>query len=238
MLLALNGYDSLRGSSLRNSGELSQNTQVFYRMENHLIPAGLVEEHERRHEQDQRRFELTEHGEAWLEAHEGEVELPKSRLETQEMAHEALQEASSAKESFQHYRGKVHRLENKVEDQDESLSSLKERTDSVEITAGRNKGSINGLRGRKADESDVEELHEEMSDWIGDIEEHQRESVNNLGGEIEELREEIADLREENEQLHGELDGLREQVIVYRLRLLMAAMMRGIKRSRERIESW
>lgn len=208
MLLALNEHDSLRGSSLRNTAELSQNAQVFYRMENHLIPAGLVDEHDRRHEQDQRRFSLTEQGTAWLEAHEGEVELPKSRLETQGMAHEALEQASSAKDSVQHYRGKVHRLKKKVEDQGDSLSSLEERMDSTESTAVRNNDWVISLRDRKADESDVEQLEER----VDAITKQQRESVNRFDGRLTEQGEEIAALREENQQLRSVVAELREEM--------------------------
>ena len=209
MLLALNKRDSLRGSSLRESAELSQNTQVFYRMEEHLIPAGLVQEHDRRHEQDQRRFSLTQHGASWLDAHQEEVELPKSRVETQQMAHEALEEASSAKNSVQSYRQKVSRIDDKVGDTEDDVDELVEKVGDVEVTAGQNRGSINGLARRKADESDVENLDEELKSRIENVREQQQESVNYLGEKIEELREEIADLQQENEELRTEIEKMQ-----------------------------
>ncbi|MDN4015169.1 hypothetical protein QX233_22230, partial [Chryseobacterium gambrini] len=49
MLRALNGDEEwVRGQTLREAADLSQNGQVFYRMEEHLLPTGLAQEAARR----------------------------------------------------------------------------------------------------------------------------------------------------------------------------------------------
>ena len=66
ILRALNGGDEwVRGKTLREAADLSQNGQVFYRMEEHLIPSGLTQEAartERNGRVEPRQFRLTEEG--------------------------------------------------------------------------------------------------------------------------------------------------------------------------------
>ncbi len=201
ILTRLNQVDWMHTGTLQNAAELSQNGQVLYRLEEHLIPGGLVEEGKRRTDQDTRRFRLTRTGGEWLDAHQEEVARPASRVETQQMAHEALEEASSAKESVQNYRKKVSRIDGKVNDVEDDVDELEEQTDSIDTSVEYHSGSLQGLRDRKADEADVEDLDDEMNSRIEELKEQQKESVNYLGGKIEELREEIAELQQENEEL-------------------------------------
>jgi DNA repair exonuclease SbcCD ATPase subunit len=220
MLLALNKRDRLRGASLRKSAELSQNTQVFYRMEEHLIPAGLVEEHDRRHEQDQRRFSLTEHGASWLEAHEEEVAMPKSRVETQQMAHEALEEASSAKDSVQSYRKKLNRLKTTTEDDlddfsdtlDKRLSRLRE----VENLASSNdygldivSNDVDGIEGRV---ETLEGNHSDMKEWTKKRFKSQQEEIEELQAALSAAEEKNAELQAEiKEMQRSRLDRLKDR---------------------------
>lgn len=210
MLLALNKRDGLRGSSLRKTAELSQNTQVFYRMEEHLIPAGLVEEQNRRHEQDQRRFSLTDGGASWLDAHEEVVAMPKSRVETQEMAHEALEEASSAKDSVQSYRQKVNRIKNDVEDvEDEWVEWQKDKDDAFSKLFFRT--SI--LREDSDDQSDsIEEIECRVSDIEAQREEYVRNMGNRVGKQekrIEALQSSVSSLEKENAKLWAEIEKMK-----------------------------
>ena len=206
MLLALNKRGRRRGSSLRESGELSQNTQVFYRMEEHLIPSGLVEEHDRRHEQDQRRFSLTDEGRTWLDAHSEEVAMPKTRVETQEMAHEALKEASSAKVSVQNYRQKVSRMDDKVDDvEDEWEDWQKDKGDSFDQLFFRTKSL-------REDSDDNTRSIEEVESDVSHLGAQREEFVKNVGSRLGEQEETIAELREENTELRRELGKLQKDV--------------------------
>lgn len=206
MLLALNKRDRLRGASLRKSAELSQNTQVFYRMEEHLIPAGLVTEHDRRHEQDQRRFSLTDAGASWLEAHEEEVAMPKSRVETQQMAHEALEEASSAKKSVQDYRHKVSEMKSDVE----------ETADHVEQWISRKNDHWQDLE-RRSDRTRT--LAEENEERVDNIEKNRSRSIQRTASRftdneeaIAALQTEVQSLQEENEQLRAMIEAIQEEM--------------------------
>lgn len=234
ILVRLNSVDWTYTGSLQDAAELPQNSQVLYRLEEHLVPSGLVEEGKRRTDLDARRFRLTRDGEEWLDAHQEEVARPASRAETQEMAYRAVDEAESAKQSVQAYRKKVHRIDNRLDD----LDAVEDQVDENESELGYQSGHIHGLRDRKADESDVERVDERLDEAEQERAEdmdHVERRIDAQEDAIRDLREDVQTLQEENEQLRSELEVLREQVIVVRLRRLMAAM---IEQSRKRIESW
>lgn len=206
---------------LREVTELEQNSQVLYRLEEHLIPAGFVHEASRDRENEFRKFQLTSQGQLWVDNHEEELSYPASRAETQEMAYQAVGAAESAKESVQKYRKKVYRLRKKVD----GLEGLVERVEDNETSIERNRGSLNGLRERKADESTVANVTAEFVEFRDEISEKHEGAVDRLGGRldgqemvIDELHGEIEQLREENEELREEIEVLREMVIVYRLK--------------------
>lgn len=128
ILGALNTDEWMFGEPLREAAELGQNQQVFYRMDNHLLPAGLVEEKPREdrspgHEQA-RQFRLTDRGIEWVDDHAGKIEHPATREETQRMATEARDDAASAKASVQNYRKKLSRMKSHVEDLVEELAEV------------------------------------------------------------------------------------------------------------------
>lgn len=209
ILMCLKPTDWVQTGTLRKTAEVSQNSQVMYRVEEHLIPAGLVEEQKRRTEQDTRRFRLTRSGEAWVEAHRSEIGTPATREETQELAHHAAEEAQSAKSSVQRYRKKVHRLKQRLGE----LEDVEERIESIETSIEYHSGSLNGLRERKADEKDLEELQEQLTaseQQREDAFDHHRQRLDGLEMGIDEVREEIAQLRQENEQLRSELAEMKE----------------------------
>lgn len=212
---------------LREAAELAQNSQVLYRLEQHLMPAGFVGEAPREKENEYRKFELRAKGRMWMEDREEKLAYPASRKETQEMAYEAVEAAESARESVQNYRKKLHRMRKRVEE----LEELEEQVEENASDLGYHSGSLQGLRDRKADEKKVAGVRTDLVDFRDEMEEKHEAAVDHLGGRLDaqemtvgELREEIEELREENEELHSELDELREQVIVYRLRLKMEAM--------------
>lgn len=128
ILGALNTDEWMLGEPLRDAAELGQNQQVFYRMDNHLLPAGLVEEKPRENRptgyEQARQFRLTERGADWVDEHTGEISRPATREETQQMATQARDDAASAKASVQNYRKKLSRMKGHVEDLGDDLAEI------------------------------------------------------------------------------------------------------------------
>ena len=165
ILHELQGEDWVRGLDLRRAADLEENRQVFYRMENYLLPAGLVEEQARESSGDMRWFRLTREGRNWVDAHADELRLPTTREEIQEYAAEGYEAGTSAKESVQNYRKKVNRLKRRVEraegtveevedDQregDKDIEYLRERTQAIRMRSIGNNNRLDSL------EDDVEE---------------------------------------------------------------------------------
>lgn len=220
ILVRLNPKEWTYTGELQAAAELSQNGQVLYRLVEHLIPAGLVEEGKRRREQDTRRFRLTRDGSEWLETHQEEVAHPASRAETQEMAFEALDAAESAKESVQNYRRKVYRLKQRIEE----LEALEERVAENATKLESHSGSISGLRDTKADSASVTNFGGEFVKFRDEMEQKHAEAIDRLDDRLDaqdraisELRAEIATVREENEQLRTDFEEWTEQGPVHRL---------------------
>lgn len=228
ILLRLNAYSWTIGRKLRETAELSQNAQVFYRMEEHLIPAGLVREEPRDdsggrgYHHNRRRFRLTQSGEEWLEEHHEVVARPASRTETQQMAYEALDTAESAKASVQSYRKKVHKIRDHVDGVNEAVEDAAQQFRSAERSAKTAKTRAHEARqmSRRASTATTN-----MDERLQEVERDQERSEESFEsrldaheGVIRDLREETAQLREENNELRSDLDALRRQVIVYQLR--------------------
>jgi uncharacterized protein (UPF0335 family) len=165
ILHELQGEEWVRALKLRRAADLDENRQVFYRMENYLLPAGLVEEQARESSDDLRRFRLTRQGRKWAEAHADELRLPTTREEIQEYALEGYEAGTSAKESVQDYRKKLHRLKRRVERVEEDVEEveddqreagkdveyLRERTQAIRMRSIGNNNRLDSL------EEDVEE---------------------------------------------------------------------------------
>lgn len=217
LLTRLASSDWLYGTNLRQAAELSQNAQVFYRMEEHLIPAGFVEEKEREHERgsgfhERRQFRLTAKGQQWLDEHEYEVAVPKSRPETQEMAYDAKEAAESAKDSVQSYRKKLHRLKEKVEESFEKVGNHLQQHDSrlmeVESRSANTKYRTQQLTEELEEVSDrvqdVERKREDLAELSSDRFDDQQTEIDELGTQIEELQAEVVEINEEMNRGHIE----------------------------------
>jgi hypothetical protein len=165
MLHALRGGEWVRALKLRRAANLDENRQVFYRMEKHLIPGGLVEEQQREDSGEMRLFRLTSRGAEWVEERARELEMPTTHEQIQNYALEGYEAGTSAKESVQTYRKKLHRLKRRVEraeedveevedDQRESnkdIEYLRERSQAIRMRSIRNNNRLDSL------EDDVEE---------------------------------------------------------------------------------
>ena len=201
ILRTLNGGDEwVRGKTLREAADLSQNGQVFYRMEEHLIPAGLAQEAartERNGHVEPRQFRLTEEGMAWIEEHAEILATPTTREETAAKAGEAYEVAESARESVQSYRKKLYRVKSRVED----LEELPERVRETETKLQYQAGSLDEIRSRA---TETEEAYEEFAEESRKVMERQQR-------EIETLQEENDALREKIERLEEKLEGTVRQ---------------------------
>lgn len=124
MLRALRGGEWVRALKLRRAAGLKENRQVFYRMEKYLIPGGLVEERERENSDDIRLFRLTSDGAEWVEDHAEELETPTTREQIQEYALEGYKAGTSAQDSVQNYRKKLHRVKRRVERAEETVEEI------------------------------------------------------------------------------------------------------------------
>lgn len=131
ILGGLNTDEWMFGEPLREAADLGQNQQVFYRMDTHLLPAGLVEEKPREDRspgyEQARQFRLTDRGAEWVDDHAGEIARPATREETQRMVTEARDDAASAKASVQNYRKKLSRMKRHVEDIREDVAEVDRR---------------------------------------------------------------------------------------------------------------
>lgn len=212
ILWALKGAGWTYGRPLRRAAELSQNTQVFYRMEQHLIPSGLVEEAERPDRDDgleePRQFRLTREGQQWVAEHAEELASPVTRAETQEMAREASEAAESARASVQNYRKQVHELKQRVS----ALEELVERVSSLEGTVEYQGGSIDGLRSKKANTSDVEELEERLSGRLSEFEADHAAFEEKVDQGFENAGETFADLSADDETLRKRIEELEQEM--------------------------
>lgn len=197
---------------LRKTAELSQNSQVLYRLEEHLMPADFVIEADREREEEPRKFQLSASGQIWVDNHEEELSFPASRVETQEMAYEAIEAAESAKNSVQNYRKKVYRLKKKVEGLDEQV----EENSSGLTSHG---ASIDVLNANMAQKTDLRAVRRELESFQEEMEEKHELEVDDLGGRLDaqeivvgELREEVERLRDENAHLRSKVREIREEL--------------------------
>jgi len=202
----------VRGSSLRNAAELSQNRQVFYRVEEYLDPAGLVEEKERRRESDPRAFRLTDEGERWVDAHEETLAAPVNRRETQQLAREAMDEAEAAKESVQGYRKKLHRVKSDVDELKERSGEQADRIDDVKSTTTMNAIRINQAEDEKADEEESRERLRAAKQDLKDENRQLRDRVRSLEAALEDEQERTDSLSEDVTALQERLEAIEEEL--------------------------
>lgn len=173
-----------RALTLRRAANLDENRQVFYRMENYLIPGGLVEEHDRENPDDMRRFRLTEAGTAWVENRGKKLKMPTTHDQIQKYALEGYEAGTDAKESVQNYRKKLHRLKRRVERAEENVETIEEsedrnakeiqyldeRTQAVRGRSQRNKNWLDELQ----DEVDDRETIQSVDDVRNDVSDAER----------------------------------------------------------------
>lgn len=201
MLQALNGDDEwVRGQTLREAADLAQNGQVFYRMEEHLMPAGLAQEAartERNGHVEPRQFRLTSEGVEWVTEHADALVIPTTREEAAAKAGAAYEAAESARSSVQNYRKKLYRVKGRVEE----LEELPERVRETETRLTYQAESLDEIRSQV---TEVEEAHAEFVGEMREVAEYQHE-------EVPALVEENVALEERVEQLEWKVKGMARQ---------------------------
>lgn len=195
MLQGLVEFEVRTTSELCEVAELSQNNQVIYRMENHLKPAGLVEELERSSRwgssSGARRFVLSRTGNLWIEEHEEEMGGVVTVEEMRVGVREAVETAESARSSVQNYRKKVSRLKGRVEEAEETAEDAKRAIEKEQ--------SHDKIARDKAGEA------WKQADSVS-------RDVNGLEGNLGALRSRVSDLEEENEKLEGRLEAIEKKL--------------------------
>ena len=201
MLRALNGDEEwVRGQTLREAADLAQNGQVFYRMEEHLLPTGLAQEAARRERNghvEPRQFRLTDEGKGWVDEHADLLAIPTTREEAAAKAGAAYEAAESARSSVQNYRKKLHRVKGRVEE----LEELPERVRETETRLNYQAESLDEIR------SQATEVAEAHTEFAGET----REALDRQREEIEALRAENSALEERIERLERQFEGIARQ---------------------------
>lgn len=202
---------------LADLAELEQNTQVFYRMDHHLKPAGLVEEAEREERrpgyEQPRQFRLTEQGEQWVNDHVQEIAMPATREETQRMARDAKDAAESARDSVQSYRKKLSRMKGRVEDLGDELAEVDSRHahdyDHIEHVdrlsrkahhrAHENQRAIEDVRTDLENRPTVEDV-EQLREDLATVEQDLNDRLGRVESKLDALLRERASVEREQEQ--------------------------------------
>ena len=187
----------MRGQTLREAADRAQNGQVFYRMEEHLLPTGLAQEAartERNRHVEPRQFRLTEECKEWVEEHADALAISTTREEA----------AESARSSVQNYRKKLHRVKGRVDGLDEEveeIASAQEGMDMQQVSLSR-RSQQNEERSKETTET-VKELREwvsEVEDTVARLEEEaalrERRTQEESKARDEFLRADLAEVRE------------------------------------------
>jgi VIT1/CCC1 family predicted Fe2+/Mn2+ transporter len=199
MLARLRGEGWVYGGRLREVADFSENTQVFYRMERYLMPAGLVEEQQRADGDEPRQFRLTDTGSAWLDDHTAEIATPATREEMRELAREGYEAGTSAKESVRNYRKKVSRIKNRVDDVEDEVEDIasKQATDDTTLTILSERSKDNRARSQETKEA-VAGLQEEMK-------------TRAATDDLERLSDDVRSIEETLSTIEGKLAGVVRQ---------------------------
>jgi prefoldin subunit 5 len=199
MLTRLRGEGWVYAGRLRERADFSENSQVFYRMERYLIPAGLVEEAARTDDDEPRQFRLTDEGSLWLEQNTNAIATPATRDEMRELAREGYEAGTSARESVQNYRKKVSRIKNRLEDVEAEVDEISDQQESNNTTL-----SIQSERSR-----DNRERSKATKDAVADLQDQM--DTRAASDDLQRLRDDVSALQETLTSTQRQLDGITRQ---------------------------
>jgi prefoldin subunit 5 len=199
MLTRLRGQGWVYAGRLRERADFSENSQVFYRMERYLMPAGLVEEAARTDDDEPRQFRLTDEGSLWLEQNTDAIATPATREEMRELAREGYEAGTSARESVQNYRKKVSRIKNRLEDVEAEVHEIGNQQDSDDTT-------LTILSERSRDNRD---RSKETKNAVADL----RETMDTRAAtdDLQRLRDDVSTLQETLASTQRQLNGVTRQ---------------------------
>jgi hypothetical protein len=198
MLTRLRGEGWVYGGRLREVADFSENSQVYYRMERYLMPAGLVEE-AARSDDEYRRFRLTDEGSLWLEQNTDAIATPATRDEMRELAREGYEAGTSARESVQNYRKKVSRMKNRLEDVEAEVDEIGDQQDNDDTT-------LTILSERSKDNRD---RSKETKNAVADLQEQM--DTRAAADDMERLRDDVSALQDALSSTQHQLDGVTRQ---------------------------
>jgi hypothetical protein len=199
MLTRLRGQGWVYAGRLRERADFSENSQVFYRMERYLMPAGLVEEAARTDDEEPRQFRLTDEGSLWLEQNTDAIATPATREEMRELAREGYEAGTSARESVQNYRKKVSRVKNRLEDVEAEVHEIGDQQKSNNTSL-----SIQSERSK-----DNRQRSKETKDAVADLQDQM--DTRAAADDVERLRDDVSALQEALSSTQHQLDGVTRQ---------------------------
>jgi prefoldin subunit 5 len=199
MLTRLRGQGWVYAGRLRERADFSENSQVFYRMERYLIPAGLVEEAARTDDEEPRQFRLTDEGSLWLEQNTDAIATPATRDEMRELAREGYEAGTSARESVQNYRKKVSRVKNRLEDVEAEVHEISDQQESNNTTL-----SIQSERSK-----DNRDRSKETKSVVTDLQDQM--DTRAAADDVEQLRDDVSALQDALSSTQHQLDGVTRQ---------------------------
>jgi hypothetical protein len=199
MLTRLRGQGWVYAGRLRERADFSENSQVFYRMERYLMPAGLVEEAARTDDEEPRRFRLTDEGSLWLEQNTDAIATPATREEMRELAREGYEAGTSARESVQNYRKKVSRIKNRLEDVEAEVHEIGDKQESNVTTL-----SIQSERSK-----DNRQRSKETKDAVTDLQD--QIDTRAATDDLQHLSNDVRDIERTLSSVEAKLDGVMHQ---------------------------
>jgi archaellum component FlaC len=234
MLLELSRGEATTGELVAPGGfGEGEYQKVKYRMDEHLIPAGLVEEvpYSGRYEHNStpRQFALTRAGREWLREQD-ELGFPATVEAAVEDAGEALEAAESAKSSVQNYRKKLNRINKRTK-------ALKKRVDEIETVhkglfgedwvVDQHSEAIQDIEGEldelsREDDDKIESIEGDLNALKGDIEDRVNPALSELEAlsehwndahrDMESAKERVEALEAENEQLRARVEEIEQEM--------------------------
>jgi hypothetical protein len=193
--------------ALCKAAGLEENTQVFYRMRNYLLPANLATEQPRDEPNAKRQFKLTKGGQQWVAEHAAVIEAPADREEVANLAQEGHDEGTRAGAAVDEFQRELDQVRDDINDVETNLKEISDQqsTDSGSLDFLSNRARKNKKRSVKN-----ERRSEDNEDAIEAIR-TRLESVNETSQELP-TTESVEAVRTEAEAIGERVDELEKQL--------------------------
>lgn len=175
---------------LRDAAGLSQNQQVHYRMNEYLVPFGLVRKSSEQQEQPGGRknaiiYELRERGREWLREHGEDIERAVD-------AAKVVESLERTRETVVEFSSRMDRLEERYQTRTDTISRHSDRL-------GKTANRISELDSQMDSLASVDRVHE-MDERLSDVIRAHNRVVNE---ELEQVEDRLSELEDEVETLRS-----------------------------------